>query len=66
MMRSLRLRSAHFWERMIPASMVLPSPTSSASSAPLESGDLKAKSAASTWWGFRSTVASCSDAVNLP
>ena len=48
MIRRRRLCSAQFWERMIPASMVLPRPTSSARMAPLESGDLKAKEAAST------------------
>jgi hypothetical protein len=37
--------------------MVFPNPTSSANNAPFESGELKAKSAASTWWGFRSTCA---------
>jgi hypothetical protein len=33
----------------MPASMVLPRPTSSARIAPRESGDRNAKSAASTW-----------------
>src|SRR5882762_5503849 len=37
--------------------MVFPKPTSSASNAPFESGELKAKSAASTWCGFKSTCA---------
>jgi hypothetical protein len=37
--------------------MVFPNPTSSAKSAPLESGELKANSAASTWCGFKSTCA---------
>jgi len=40
-----------------PASIVFPSPTSSARIAPLESGERKAKSAASNWCGFRSIVA---------
>ena len=60
-----RLCSAQCCERMMPASMVLPNPTSSANMAPLDNGDLKANRAASTWWGVRSTCASWSDAVNL-
>jgi hypothetical protein len=47
--RIRRLRSAHRCEMTIPASMVLPKPTSSASKAPLDSGELKANRAASTW-----------------
>lgn len=43
-----RLRSAHFWDNTRPASMVLPSPTSSARRAPFASGELNAKRAAST------------------
>ena len=46
--------------------MVLPNPTSSARIAPLDNGDLKANSAASIWWGVKSTCASCRDAVSLP
>ena len=65
MISSRRLRSAQFCDRMIPASMVFPSPTSSARMAPFERGDLKAKAAASTWCGVKSTCASCNDAVNL-
>ena len=38
----------HFWASTKPASMVLPSPTSSARIAPFDKGDLKANSAAST------------------
>ena len=60
-----RFCSAHFCANKIPASIVLPRPTSSAKIAPLENGDLKAKSAASTWCGFRSTRASESEAANL-
>ncbi len=45
--------------------MVLPSPTSSARIAPLESGELKAKRAASIWCGFKSTAAFNSDAFNF-
>jgi len=37
--------------------MVFPSPTSSARSAPRDSGERNAKSAASIWCGLRSTVA---------
>jgi hypothetical protein len=44
-----RRLSGHCWDSTRPASIVLPKPTSSASSAPLESGDLDANSAASTW-----------------
>ena len=44
-----RRRSAQRWESRMPASMVLPRPTSSARIAPRESGDRNAKSAASTW-----------------
>ena len=36
--------------------MVFPKPTSSANTTPLEKGELKAKSAASIWWGLISTV----------
>src|ERR1035437_2322022 len=39
---------AHFCDMTSPASMVLPRPASSARRAPCESGELKAKSAAST------------------
>lgn len=49
--------SAHFWAITIPASIVLPSHTSSANIAPFESGDLNAKRAASIWCGFISTCA---------
>jgi hypothetical protein len=45
--RMRRLRSAQRWAMTSPASIVLPRPTSSASSAPFESGEDKAKSAAS-------------------
>ena len=50
----LRFFSAHLCAIRIPASIVLPSPTSSASSAPFEKGDLNANTAASTWCGFKS------------
>ena len=43
------LCSAHSSERIMPASIVLPKPTSSAKIAPLLSGDLNANKAASTW-----------------
>ncbi len=42
------LDNSLFWAMTNPASMVLPRSTSSASSAPLERGDEKAKRAAST------------------
>ena len=38
MMSIRRFRSAHFWDKTSPASIVFPSPTSSASSAPLATG----------------------------
>src|SRR5690606_4678480 len=63
---NVRFLSAHCWERMIPASIVFPNPTSSAKIAPCDNGDLKANKAASIWWGFKSTWASCKEAVNLP
>ena len=34
-----RLRSAQYWQSTIPASMVLPKPTSSASKTPFDNGD---------------------------
>ena len=43
MTRSRRFRSAHFWEISNPASMVFPSPTSSARMAPRENGIAKGK-----------------------
>ncbi len=46
--RTRRRPSAHRWVRTRPASMVLPSPTSSARMTPLENGEQKAKRAAST------------------
>ena len=58
MIKILFFFSAHFWEINKPASIVFPKPTSSARIAPLERGDLKAKRAASIWWGLRSTWAS--------
>ena len=60
-----RFRSAHFWAMSNPASMVLPSPTSSARIAPRESGFRKANSAASIWCGLRSTWASDRTAVSF-
>jgi hypothetical protein len=42
----------------MPASMVFPSPTSSASMQPPRGNDSRAKAAASTWCGLRSTRAS--------
>ena len=45
--------------------MVLPRPTSSARSAPFESGERKANRAASTWCGLRSTCASSHGAGEL-
>ena len=46
--KSLRLPSAHNWHNTKPASIVLPSPTSSANITPLERGELKANKAAFT------------------
>lgn len=57
--------SAHFWAITIPASIVLPSPTSSARIAPFESGERNAKRAASIWWGLISTWAFASVAENF-
>ena len=65
MISRLRLCSAQCCDKIIPASMVFPRPTSSARIAPLESGDLKANRAASIWCGVKSTCASCNDAVSL-
>jgi len=45
--------------------MVLPSPTSSARMTPRDRGERKANSAASRWWGFRSTVAPSSEGPSL-
>lgn len=45
--RSFLRRSAQYWHRTRPASMVLPNPTSSARRAPLLSGDCRANRAAS-------------------
>lgn len=58
-------RSLQYWVRTSPASMVLPKPTSSAKITPLDSGDLKANKAASTWWGFKSIWALNIDWDNL-
>ena len=55
-----RRRLAQRCVRTSPASIVLPRPTSSARMTPLENGERNAKSAASTWWGLRSTWASSS------
>lgn len=65
MIRIFRLRSAHRWDRRIPASIVLPRPTSSARTAPFDRGDRKANSAASTWCGLRSTCASAREAASF-
>ena len=62
---NLRLCSAQCCDKIIPASMVLPKPTSSAKIAPFDKGDLNANRAASTWWGVKSTCASCKEAVSL-
>ena len=66
MMRMRRLRSAQYWLITIPASMVLPKPTSSARITPGVKGVRKANSAASTWWGLGSTWASKSSPASLP
>ena len=66
MISSLRRRSAQSWDSRRPASMVLPNPTSSARITPLEKGLRRAKRAASTWCGFRSTWASESADDNRP
>ena len=57
--------SAHFWAITIPASIVFPSQTSSAKIAPFESGERKAKRAASIWWGLISTWAFASVSENF-
>src|SRR3989338_8409563 len=61
-----RLRSDQYWHRTIPASIVLPNPTSSASKTPLDNGDFNANKAASIWCGFRSTLASNRDCDRRP
>ena len=61
--RMRRRRSAHRWEITNPDSIVLPRPTSSARIAPCESGERRAKSAASTGCGLRSTRAFAMDRV---
>ena len=50
--------SATSWAMTIPASIVFPSPTSSASMHPPRDSESSANAAASTWWGFKSTFAS--------
>ena len=46
------------WAMTMPASIVFPSPTSSASMQPPLDKASMANTAASSWWGFRSTLAS--------
>ncbi len=55
MIKRLRLRLAERCANNMPASIVLPKPTSSAKSTPYESGLPVANSAASIWCGCRST-----------
>ena len=50
--------SATSWAMTMPASMVFPSPTSSASMQPPRDSESSANAAASTWCGLRSTRAS--------
>ena len=52
------LPSAMSWPSTMPASMVFPRPTSSASMQPPRDSESSANAAASTWWGLRSTFAS--------
>jgi len=65
MHRIRRLRSAQSWLMTKPASIVLPRPTSSARIAPRDKGERNEKSAASIWWGFKSTVALKMDLFNF-
>jgi len=51
--------------RSVPASIVLPSPASSARMAPFEIGERKANSAASIWCGLRGSCASESTAASF-
>ena len=52
--------SATSWAMTMPASIVFPRPTSSASMQPPRDSESSAKHAASSWWGLRSTLASAS------